>query len=217
MAVDRSTIIQNAQRFTARGQIDKAIEEWQKLVSLTPQDGNLYNTIGDLYLKKNENPRAIETFMLAAAAFERAGFALKTVAVYKKVLKIDPNCLEVNLKLADLNAERGLTGNAIEDYLKVAKEYGRRGKVQEALEVYRKIANFDPNNTNIRLKLAELSLREKLTKEAVEEYMKIAHIYEQGGRAADAAAIYKKVLEINPKYSEARDALKAGAAPAASQ
>ena len=217
MAVDRSTLIQNAQRFMARGQIDKAIEEWQKLVSLTPQDGNLYNTIGDLYLKKNDTPHAIEAFMLAATAFERAGFALKTIAVYKKVLKIDPSSLEVNLKLADLNAERGLTGNAIEDYLKVAKEYGRRGKVQEALEIYRKIASFDPNNTNIRLKLAELSFREKLTDEAVDEYMKVAHIFEQSGRAVDAAGVYKKVLEINPKHAGAREAMKAGVAPTSSQ
>ncbi len=201
----------------ARGQIDKAIEEWQKLVSLTPQDGNLYNTIGDLYLKKNDTPHAIEAFMLAATAFERAGFALKTIAVYKKVLKIDPSSLEVNLKLADLNAERGLTGNAIEDYLKVAKEYGRRGKVQEALEIYRKIANFDPNNTNIRLKLAELSFREKLTDEAIDEYMKVAHIFEQSGRAADAVGVYKKVLEINPKHAGAREAMKAGVAPTSSQ
>jgi len=214
VAVDRSTLIQNAQRFTARGQIDKAIEEWQKLVSLTPQDGNLYNTIGDLYLKKNDTHHAVETFLLAAAAFERAGFALKTIAVYKKILKVDPSNLDVNLKLADLNADRGLTGNAIEDYLKVAKEYGRAGKVQEALEIYRKIANFDPGNTNIRLKLAELSLREKLTTEAIDEYMKVAQIYEQNGRTAEAAGIYKKVLEINPKHAPAREALKETVTPA---
>ncbi len=214
VAVDRSTLIQNAQRFMARGQIDKAIEEWQKLVSVTPQDGNLYNTIGDLYLKKNDTHHAVETFLLAAAAFERAGFALKTIAVYKKILKVDPSNLDVNLKLADLNADRGLTGNAIEDYLKVAKEYGRAGKVQAALDIYRKIANFDPGNTNIRLKLAELSLREKLTTEAIDEYMKVAHIYEQNGRTTDAAGIYKKILEINPKHAEARDALKETVTPA---
>ncbi|MBI3620933.1 MAG: tetratricopeptide repeat protein [Nitrospirae bacterium] len=214
MAVDRSTLIQNAQRFMARGQIDKAIEEWQKLVSLTPQDGNLYNTIGDLYLKKNDTLHAVETFLLAASAFERAGFALKTIAVYKKILKVDPSNLDVNLKLADLNADRGLTGNAIEDYLKVAKEYGRAGKVHEALDIYRKIANFDPGNTNIRLKLAELSLREKLTTEAIDEYMKVAQIYEQNGRSTDAAGIYKKILEIDPKHAAAREALKGTVTPA---
>jgi tetratricopeptide (TPR) repeat protein len=212
VAVDRSTLIQNAQRFTARGQIDKAIEEWQKLVSLTPQDGNLYNTIGDLYLKKNDNYHAVETFLQAAAAFERAGFALKTIAVYKKILKVNPSNLDVSLKLADLNADRGLTGNAIEDYLKVAKEFVRAGKVQKALEIYRKIANFDPSNTNIHLKLAELSLREKLTDEAIDEYTKIAKIYEQNGRSADASGIYKKILEINPEHETAKEALK-GSSP----
>jgi tetratricopeptide (TPR) repeat protein len=214
VAVDRSTLIQNAQRFMARGQIDKAIEEWQKLIKLTPQDGNLYNTIGDLNLKKNDTYQAIKMFLLAAAAFERAGFALKTIAVYKKILKVDPSNLDVNLKMADLNAERGLTGNAIEDYLKVAKEYGRAGKVQKALEIYRKIANFDPSNTNIRLKLAELSLREKLTSEAIDEYMKVAQMYERSGRTTDATGIYKKILEINPTHPAALEGVKETVTPA---
>jgi tetratricopeptide (TPR) repeat protein len=215
VAVDRSTLIQNAQRFMARGQIDKAIEEWQKLVSQTPQDGNLYNTIGDLYLKKNSTHQAVETFLQAATAFERAGFTLKTIAVYKKILKVEPSNLIVNLKLADLNADRGLTGNAIEDYLKVAKEYVRTGKVREALDIYRKIATFDPGNINIGLKLAELSLRERLTTEAIDEYMKVAKIYEQNGRTSNAAGIYKKILEIDPKHEAASDALKDPSTPAA--
>jgi tetratricopeptide (TPR) repeat protein len=215
VAVDRSTLIQNAQRFMARGQIDKAIEEWQKLVNQTPQDGNLYNTIGDLYLKKNSTHLAVETFLQAATAFERAGFTLKTIAVYKKILKVEPSNLVVNLKLADLNADRGLTGNAIEDYLKVAKEYVRTGKVKDALDIYRKIATFDPGNINIGLKLAELSLREKLTTEAIDEYMKVAKIYEQNGRPSNAAGIYKKILEIDPKHEAASEALKDPSAPAA--
>ena len=100
MAINKSTILQNAQRYTAKGQIDNAIEEWQKLIAETPNDGNIYNTIGDLYLKKNAIKYAVAVYFKAANAFHDAGFALKTISVYKKIIKLAPKRRDDCLKLA---------------------------------------------------------------------------------------------------------------------
>ena len=54
MARDKSSIIKSAQKFAARGQIDKALAEWQKILDDNPSDGNVHNTVGDLHLKKND-------------------------------------------------------------------------------------------------------------------------------------------------------------------
>jgi len=88
--IDKSTVLKKAQLYTAKGQIDKAIEEWQKLIQETPNDGNIFNTIGDLYLRKNDITSAVSTYLRAGDVFNAAGFSLKTIAVYKKILKIDP-------------------------------------------------------------------------------------------------------------------------------
>ena len=48
MAVDKNTVVREAQKFAAKGQYDKAIAEWKKLLKDSPHDANLYNTIGDL-------------------------------------------------------------------------------------------------------------------------------------------------------------------------
>jgi hypothetical protein len=42
LAINKSTILQNAQGFTAKGQIDSAIEDMAKLIAETPNDGNIY-------------------------------------------------------------------------------------------------------------------------------------------------------------------------------
>ncbi len=55
---DKTAIIKEAQKYLARGQIEKAIAEWDKLVKESP-DANVYNTIGDLYLKKGDKNLAI--------------------------------------------------------------------------------------------------------------------------------------------------------------
>ena len=86
---DKSLIVKEAQRYLARGQVDKAIAEWEKLVR-EAADGNVYNTIGDLHLKKGNKKPAVEFFHKAAAFFRGGGFSLKALALYKKVINIDP-------------------------------------------------------------------------------------------------------------------------------
>ncbi len=207
MPLDKGTILQNAQKYTAKGQIDRAIEEWQKLIQETPNDGNIYNTIGDLCLKKNTHGPAIEAYLQAAKAFEQAGFSLKTIAVYKKVIKIDPDRIEIFTKLADLNAERGLAGNAIEDYLKVAKAYVKRGQVKESLDIYKKIAGLDPSNTGLRIKLAEMCRKEGFLQDAAEEYLKIAEHHLGKGDLPAARDVYKTILSFDPKNQVAQQGL----------
>jgi tetratricopeptide (TPR) repeat protein len=208
---NKTQILQNAQAFTVRGLYDKAIEEWKKLITESPNDGNIYNTIGDLHLKLNDLNQAVEAYIKAAEAFHTAGFALKTIALYKKIIKLNPKRYDINLRLGDLNAERGLTGNAIEDYLSVAKQYSQDGRIKDALEVYRKIANLDPANTNIRLKLAEMCLKEGYEEQAVTEYLQVASVYTETGRTQEAERIYEQALKLDPKNEAARAAL--GMAP----
>ncbi|MDC4226844.1 MAG: tetratricopeptide repeat protein [Candidatus Manganitrophus sp.] len=77
MSSDKSSIIEKAQKLAAKGQIDKAIEEWQKLIAETPNDGNIYNTIGDLHLKANHTKEAIAAYLKAADAFQRGRLRVK--------------------------------------------------------------------------------------------------------------------------------------------
>jgi tetratricopeptide (TPR) repeat protein len=91
VALDKSAVQDNAQKYAAQGKIPEAIAEWKKLADLSPNDGTPYNAIGDLHLKKNAASDATEAYFKAAAAFRAGGAALKAIAVFKKILKIDPN------------------------------------------------------------------------------------------------------------------------------
>ena len=213
MSSDKSSIIEKAQKLAAKGQVDKAIEEWQKLISETPNDGNIYNTIGDLHLKANHTKEAISSYLKAGEAFKSAGFELKSIAVFKKIIKVDASRVDVYEKLADVHAERGLTGNAIEDYLVAAKHYTKIGNIRSALTVYRKLANLDSENVGVRLKIGEMCLKEGLKKEAVEEYEKALSVYEKKQMTSEAQGLLGQILKIDPTYSK----LSSGAPPAPAQ
>ena len=152
---DKTAIIREAQKFLARGQIDKAIAEWEKLIKESP-DANTYNTIGDLYLKKGDKTPAIDSFHKAARFFRDEGFSLKALALYKKILNIDTSNTSALYALGELSEEKGLTTDAIKYYLASADILSKEGKKDELLKAYDKILRLSPSNIPLRNKVAEI-------------------------------------------------------------
>ncbi len=201
MSLRKSVIIEKAQTLALKGKFKQAIEEWKKLSAETPNDGNIYNAIGDLYLKTGDKKNAIEAFIQSADAFQSASFELKSIALCKKVLKIDPSMVEICEKLAAVYAERGLIGSAIDDYLKAAKHYFKQGDFRASLSVYRKISNLDPENVKIRIEIAEMCQKQDFLEEAVEEYKKVVALYDATNATVEAEEIREKIIALDPSYA----------------
>lgn len=162
MGVDRRAIAQNAQALASKGQFEAAIAEWKKLLSNSRADGAVHNSIGDLQLKRNASKDAIASFLRAADAFRTEGATLKAIAAFKKVLKVDPRCLEIYQHLGDLNAERGLVSSAVADYSTLARLLLKDGKPDKTLAVFRRILKLDPSNATIKKHAQELAARQKV-------------------------------------------------------
>lgn len=222
MALDKNAVLDNAQKYAAQGKISEAIAEWKKLADLSPNDGTPYNAIGDLHLKKNATNDAVEAYFKAAAAFRAGGVALKAIAVFKKILKIDPNQLVAYKCLADLNAERGLTSNAVTDYLALSKLYLKASKHKEALDIYRAVVKLEASNLEARRQMADLCLKQGWNEEGVKAFIELGRECASQRRPAEAKEAYQSALKIDPKNREAEQllqALESGAAappPAAS-
>jgi tetratricopeptide (TPR) repeat protein len=213
LSLDKSSIVEKAQKFTANGQLDKAIEEWQKLIRQTPNDGNIYNTIGDLQLKRSLPQKAVEAYLKGAEAFQGAGFELKTIAVYKKVIKIDPSRLDVYEKLADLNAHRGMAANATEEYHRIAKQYAKLGNAKAALLIYQKLADLDPENVQARIKLAEMCAKEGFSDQALEAYQKSLEFLRARNKPNEASRVLKEIEQLRPGFQETEGKIGDPASP----
>ncbi|MFO0773756.1 MAG: tetratricopeptide repeat protein [Nitrospiraceae bacterium] len=209
MAIDKTAVLQQAQTYAAKGNLDAAIAEWKKLAQESPHDGTIHNSIGDLQLKRNAKNDAITAFLQAAKAFRDDGAPLKAMAAYKKVLKIDPARMEVYRFLGDLNAERGLLTSAVADYQTLAKHYLKDKQTKQALEIYRLIVQQDPSNLDAHQRVAELCLQENLPEEAVRVYLQIGRERSAQGRANDARDAYAAVLKLDPTNREAEQFLNA--------
>jgi tetratricopeptide (TPR) repeat protein len=208
LEADKGKVLQTANQLAAKGQFDKAITEWKKLLTESPNDGAIHNNIGDLHIKRRATAEAIEAYLLAGTAFHAAGSALKAIAVYKKILKLDPSRYSVYQQLGDLNAERGLVNNAVSDYLTLSKLYLKDGRTREALAVYRKIVDLDPTNLNARQRLAELCLQESFRDDAVKAYFHLGKECVAQDQIEHAVKAYKTILKIDPGNAKAERLLK---------
>lgn len=203
MASDRSSVLHSAQLFASRGQFDAAINEWKKLSAESPGDGSIFNSIGELHLKRNATNDAVAAFMQAANAFRAEGATLKAIATFKKILKLDPSRYDVYRYLGDLNAERGLLSSAVQDYLTLGKHYLKAGKSKDALDIYKKIVSQDPSNLDAQQRVAELCLQENMQDEATKVYLQLGRERSAQQRYAEAKDAYQAVLRIDPANSEA--------------
>lgn len=203
MGIDRGSVLQSAQLFASRGQFDAAINEWKKLSSESPGDGSIFNSIGELHLKRQATGEAVVAFLQAANAFRAEGATLKAIATFKKVLKLDPSRYDVFRHLGDLNAERGLLSSAVQDYLTLGKHYLKAGKSKDALDIYKKIVSQDPSNLDAQQRVAELCLQENMQDEATKVYLQLGRERSAQQRYAEAKDAYQGVLRIDPTNSEA--------------
>ena len=160
MAFNKEKVMDAAQKFVEKGQIDKAIKEYLRIVDEDPKDVRVWLKIGDLYAKKGAKQEATETYLKVARFYHDQGFYLKAVAVYKQILKLDPRLVDVNLKLAELYRQLGLLSDAMQHYESVAAFFHREGKTKEALATVKQLVELDPENIATRIKLAELYSKE---------------------------------------------------------
>ena len=192
---DKTALIKEAQKYLAKGQLDKAVAEWEKIVREYP-DGNNYNVIGDLYLKKGDKKNAIESYHKAANFFRNEGFSLKAIALFKKVLNINPNNADALHALGELSEEKELVTDATKYYLAAADSIAKEGRKDVLLTVYEKILSLSPSNIPLRTKVAEIFTKEGLISDAAKEYLYIAEIYEDKGDIQKAKDFYQKAIEL---------------------
>lgn len=200
--MDKNKIIEAATKFVQKGQYDKAIKEYLKLLEADPKDSRLLQKVGELYQKKGDNSQAAEYFLKVGESYSGDGFFLKAVAVYKQVLKLDEKRIDVNLKLAELYQQLGLMSDAMAQLQIVSAHYEKTGNSQASLDLLKRMVELDPDNIASRIKLAELYARDNLNGEAVSEFTKAASYLKRNNRIDDYIKVAERLVFLDPNNVE---------------
>jgi len=198
VAFNKEKVMDAARKFVDKGQIDKAVKEYLRIVHEDPKDVRVWLKIGDLYAKKGSKQDAIDTYEKVARFYHDQGFFLKAVAVYKQILKLDPRLFDVTLKLAELYRQLGLMSDAMQHFEAVAAHFHREGNTKEALATVKKLVDLDPENIATRIKLAELYSKEGLVEDAATEFQVACEQLRRQGRQDDFIKVAERLLWHKP-------------------
>ncbi|MCA1635810.1 MAG: tetratricopeptide repeat protein [Acidobacteria bacterium] len=198
MGFDKVKAIRAAEKYLAQGKIPAAVQEYRRIVEHDAEDYNALNTLGDLYTRIDQKQEAVTCYRHVADHYREQGFALKAVAMYKKVTRINPQDHDIALSLATLYEQQGLMVDARAQYLTAADAFARAGLAREALDILRRIADLDPSNTRIRLRLAESYAGDNFPDEAAEAFTQAGERLASSGEVEQALEAFTKALGLRP-------------------
>ena len=194
---NKQKVLASAEKYVQQGKLQNAISEYEKVLKNDPKDLTVNNTVGDLYSRLGETDKATECFKSVGDAYAGQGFTVKAIAMYKKICKLKPS-LESLLKLAELYTQQGLFNDARAQYLQVAEEFLKGGELENAVRIFQKILEMDPENSSMRLRLAEVYVRLGKKNDAWQIFTAAAESLRSKGSLNEAEEVLQRMLKLDP-------------------
>ncbi|WP_306590558.1 tetratricopeptide repeat protein [Geothrix sp. 21YS21S-4] len=174
MAIDRVKVKKEADRLLTAGRVERAIDEFQKLVEDNPKDYNTLNQIGDLCIQIGRVKEGVEIHKRLGGAYERDGFHARAAAIFQKVVRNAPEDIDAAQRLADLYRQMNKITDAVKVHMQVAEYFQKKGLIKRALEAFNKVVDLDPKNLKMKVRLADLYNKEGMKDRAAGIYLEVA-------------------------------------------
>jgi pilus assembly protein FimV len=201
-SVKREQILQEAEKLAARGKLDAAIKEYRRAADQAPNDTNTLNRLGDLLQRVGRVAEAIDVYQKIAEHFAEDGFFLKSIAIYKKVNRLDPQRTGTYEHLADLYFKQGLVVEGRQQLLTLADWFLRSKQPTEAIRVYRRLVELEPANFQARAKLVDLLVQVGDAAAVGVEIEALGNSLLQRGMLDEAVKLYHRALDLGPPQVE---------------
>lgn len=209
--MDRNLAIKKkAQQLIAKGQIDAALAEFDRLFESGDKDPYDFILVADLLAKRGSMQEAVRRYRQAVDEYSRADLFKNAIAVCKRILRISKEDLEIHKTLGQLYAKEGLYGDAIIHYLEYAEGSIRRQDHDAALNVLDEVLKLSPENRDLSEKYVEISMRADQPERGGQELHRRAARAEHEGKSAEAAELRERASTLAPGL-----AVEDTAAPAA--
>jgi Tfp pilus assembly protein PilF len=196
--VNRTKVIASAHRFLAKGNLRRAVREYEKVLKEDPSDIRTKLKVADLLYRLGEKDRATATFEEVARFYATQGFLLKAVAVFKQVQKLKPDDTDTHLALAGLYQQIGLVSDAIVQYRAAIALQEKAGLTLDRLKTAQKMLDLDPDNARLHVALAEDFSREGMIEEAVHEFRAACDILKRAGVEDEYVLVAERLLYHQP-------------------
>jgi pilus assembly protein FimV len=199
LAFNKEKIAQKAQKLMRKGQLQKALELYRKIVNKYPSEMRYWIKIGDIQVKNGNKKGAIGTYLHISDEFIQKGFFKKALAILRQIQSLDKNNQEVYDKLATVYIKTNFIPDALyqlEQLQRIQKDNDEQDKLIATL---RKMADIDPSHVVHRVHLAETLSKMNNRREASTEFKKVADYLDKNNKSEDFIKVAERYLFHSPE------------------
>ncbi len=173
--------------YAARGLYDQAISRYLQALERDPQAGQIHYNLAQLFVRMKRYKEAIFHFKQVLKVNESSKVYLEIGSIYAQIGELVQAlaAYQKALEIVEPEKSAGATRAKAENEMGII--YARQNRFDLAIEHFKRTLVFTPENHEVVFNLA--------------------YVYELEGRQKEAMAGYQKVLELNPQYTKARQAL----------
>ena len=168
-----------AEHFARDGFFLRGIAIYKRINRLDPARLDVYERLAELYAKQGLTTDAKSQYQVLADYHGRNDNAIGAIGIYQKMVQIDPQNIQLHVKLADFFTQARRKADALKEYTVVAALLRDRGAVDEAIQVYEKALQMAPDNVEVLRSFVPLLVT--------------------ASRARDARLFVKRALETTPR------------------
>ncbi len=155
-----------AEHFARDGFFLRGIAIYKRINRLDPARLDVYERLAELYAKQGLTTDAKSQYQVLADYHARNDNAIGAIGIYQKMVQIDPQNIQLHVKLADFHTQARRKPDALKEYTVVAALLRDRGAVDEAIQVYEKALQMAPDNVEVLRSFVPLLVGASRAKEA---------------------------------------------------
>jgi tetratricopeptide (TPR) repeat protein len=200
---DVAKLKKRALEYEQKKQFDKALDTYTLVLAeldehVDEADVALYNRVGDLLLRRGDVSEAVDHYEKAVDLYTDGGFFNNAIALCNKILRNAPGRNSVYYKLGKISARKGFINDAKQNFLEYADRMQKSGHLEEAFRALKEFADLCPDQTDIRLMLADQLVRKDRKSEAIEQLHALYEKFSAEGRSAEARATVDRMKALDP-------------------
>ena len=139
------------------GQVDEAINTFNKVVKAEPENTEAQEALGELYIQKGNKKDAVAQLLVAVNVYNKKHEYDKASDVLHKILGQEPENVEVLQKLGEICSNQKKKKEAADVYIKISEIYTKEKMEDKAKEYYKMAEEMDPAHPKIVEKAKKLA------------------------------------------------------------
>jgi len=197
----------------------KAIAILKKITRVDPDNIRVFEQLAELYISEGNKLEAKRQYLAIVEQCLKSGLNKRALEIYGKIVDLDPQNVDLQLKLAELYVKNGQNDKAVKQLLSLGKSLFEGGKYEDSIKILQKTKKLGVKDPEIDILIAKAFVKvskwedaENSLMESMKDYPNNKDLIELFGivrlkqnKFSDAYLYLTKAFEMdssNPEYLE---------------